>query len=404
MTQQSAWRWIVGGLFFIFLGYLAGTLSNPSPDTAVGLLEIVVFCFLFRIIQGRYEKNNSLSGDEHSPAETQRDSVIVLLLSLALITIKLSSIAFALTCMSLVIYFQFIDYQRYIKTYNRQHKFFFKLFVLMVCISVIHIVRGYLLSGAPFFPSTFAGAWGLDWAVLKEFAEFELSFIYSWARDPNAMTPGAVLGHWGWISEWLKTISLFEMLWMVIASLLMFFNLVLAISSNRLKDNRLYICLYLPIIAAFIFWFLTAPSVRFLGAVPVLYLALSVWLFYIIVGKKNTNRVTSLIMVTSQRYPFYCWIAVLIICFFSLKSTGLRSLSLHGWADIPQPSLIIEKTLTDLPVNVPTINGQCWDAPLPCASVFNGNLHADPITLNLPLTVLNIKRFFYSVKFLNLPK
>jgi hypothetical protein len=404
LTQQPAWRWIVGGLFFIFLGYLAGTLSNPSPDTAVGLLEIVVFCFLFRIIQGRYEKNNSLSGDEHSRAEIQRDSVVVLLLSLALITIKLSSIAFALTCMSLVIYFQFIDSQRDIKIFKRQHKFFFKLFILMACISVLHIVRGYLLSGAPFFPSTFAGAWGLDWAVLKEFAEFEVSFIYSWARDPSAMTPGAVLGHWGWVSEWLKTISLFEMLWMVIASLLMFFNLVLAISGNKLKNNRLYICLYLPIIIAFIFWFLTAPNVRFLGAVPVLYLALSVWLFYIIVSKKTTDRATSLNLVTSQFHPFYSAIAALIICLFSLKSTGLRSLSFYGWADIPQSSLIIEKTLTDLPINVPAINGQCWDAPLPCASVFNGNLHADPIILNWPLTIFNIKRFFYSVKFLNLPK
>lgn len=404
LTQQPAWRWIVGGLFFIFLGYLAGTLSNPSPDTAVGLLEIVVFCFLFRIIQGRCKKNNSFSGDEHSRAEIQRDSVIVLLLSLALITIKLSSVAFALTCMSLVIYFQFIDYERDIKTFNRQHQFIFKLFILMLCISALHIIRGYLLSGAPFFPSTFAGAWWLDWAVLKEFAEFEVSFIYSWARDPGAMTPGAVLGHWGWVSEWLKTISLFEMLWMAIASLLMFFNVVRALSSNRLKSNRLYICLYLPIITAFIFWFLTAPSVRFLGAVPVLYMALSIWLFYIIVGKKTTDRATSLNLVINQSHPFYFAIAALIICFFSLKSTGLRSLSLHGWADIPQSSLIIEKTLTDLPVNVPTINGQCWDAPLPCASVFNGNLHADQIILNWPLTILNIKRFFYSVKFLNLPK
>ena len=103
-----------------------------------------------------------------------------------------------------------------------------------------------------------------------------------------------------------------------------------------------------------------------------------------------------------SRKQVYSWIAAFIICLFSLKLTGLSNLSVHGWPEIPRHPFKIEKTLTDLPVNVPTINAQCWDAPLPCASVFNGNLHADPIHLPWPLSILNIKRFFYSVKFLNL--
>jgi len=395
-TQQRAWRWIFGGSSFIFLGHLAGMLSNPAPDTAIGLLQIAVFCLLFRIIQNDHPQHNQAQQN----IQNLRDTAIVLLLCLTLITIKLSSIAFAVMSMGVAIYLQLNAQHINIDWPHKLHSVYFKVLILLISIGFLHIVRGYLLSGAPFFPSTFAGLWGLDWAVPKEFAEFEANFIYSWARQPGEMIPQQVLSNSGWIAEWLKSFSFFRMAWIAVATVLMLLNFAGAFSINVVKGSCRYLILYLPIITAFIFWFLTAPDVRFLGAVPVLYISLSAWLFYAFISEKYKQTFKFI-----QSYKrIYFWIAVFIICLLSLKLTGLRSLSWQGWSVIPQYTLVIEKTYTDLPINLPTKNGQCWDAPLPCASIYNGNIHADPIHLPWPLSILSTKRFFYSVKFLNLTR
>ncbi len=394
LSQPLAWRWIFGGILFIYLGSLAATLPNPTPDTAVGLLEIVVFCFLFQIVQNRLTTHNQAG----QCTQSSRDTVIVLLLCLSLVTIKLSSVAFAVSSMMVAIYFYFMTERTPLDWTHQRHGVLFKLLLWMTGISTLHILRGYLLSGAPLFPSTFAGAWGLDWAIPKEFAAYEANLIYSWARYRGEISPEQILGYSGWISGWLKSFSLFQISWMAIATILMLLNIILGYCRKANTINRNYLILYLPISASFIFWFLTAPDVRFLGAVAVLYIALSVWLFSVLIAERYMQAFEKIF----SRKQVYSWIAAFIICLFSLKLTGLSNLSVHGWPEIPRHPFNTEKTLTDLPINVPTINAQCWDAPLPCASVFNGNLHADPIHLPWPLSILNIKRFFYSVKFLNL--
>lgn len=384
-TQDKSWRWALGGIIFIYLGYLAGTLPNPSPDTAVGLLEVAIFILLFRVIKN--QKNDT--------SQSLQDTVVILFLSFSLVTVKLSSVMFAVASTCVVFYFQF-------NTLRREYRLYLKVFALLLVFTSIHLLRGYLLSGLPLFPSTFAGAWQLDWAVPLELVKFEVNLIYSWGRQPGEMVADQVLGQWSWIPSWLDTISLIEKLLFGLATILMFLNLVAGLSQkNRASTNEyLYLILYLPIWSTFLFWFLTAPDTRFLGAVPALYIGLSLWMFHAIFIKKYLIKS----VLYNFRSPYLSWCAALFICLISLKLTGLRSLSLEGWTPIPQYSTHIEKTLTDLPVNVSTENGQCWDAPLPCASIFNGNLHADPLKMPWPLSLLGSDRFFYSVKFLNLSK
>lgn len=378
-----AWGWLIGGVLFIYLGYIAGTLPNPSPDTAVGLVEIAIFLFLFRII-------NKQNIGSKQPLE---DSVVILCLSLALVTIKLSGVVFAATSVCLVVYFQYAAIPQHYRTY-------FKLSALLVFFSSMHILRGYLLSGLPLFPSTVAGAWGLDWAVSNELVKSEINLIYSWGRQPGELLSSEILGHWGWISSWLETISLFDGVLFSVATALLLINLILGLKGKTASDTRQYLALYLPVICTFIFWFLTAPDVRFLGAVPSLYLALSLWIYsFSFIWQRAQGFV-----IDTKRHRNLYWMGAIFICFLSLKSTGLRSVSLNGWTPLPAYKVNSEKTYTDLPINVSADNGQCWNAPLPCLSIFNGNIHADPWAAPWPLSILTPHRFFYSVKFLNLPK
>ena len=382
-TQDVSWRWLFGSVVFIYLGYLAGTLPNPSPDTAVGLVEIVIFALLFRMI-----KNH-----KSDPSQDFRDAIVILFLSFSLATIKLSSAVFAAMSVFVVLFFQFAEIRRAYRGY-------IKVFVLLALLGCVHIFRGYLLSGLPLFPSTFAGAWKLDWAVPIDLVKFEVNLIYSWGRQPGEMLANQVLGQWGWISSWLGTISFFDQFLFCIATALMFLNLAVGLRPTSRLVAKKYLILYLPICSTFLFWFLTAPDPRFLGAVPALYFGLSLWIFSSLYIEKYQIRS----VLYRTRYKYFFWIAALLIGLISIKLTGLRSISFDGWTPIPQYSIGVEKTLTNLPVNVSKENGQCWDAPLPCASIFNGNLHADPLKMPWPLSLLSTDRFFYSVKFLNLSK
>ena len=381
--QRPAWQWLIGGTLFIYLGYLAGTLPNPSPDSAVGLLEIAIFGLLFRLI----ENHNSATTDQ------LKDSVVILSLSAALVTIKLSSVAFASVSGLLVLYLQFSQIHQHRVIYVR-------ILLLISLIACIHIVRGYLLSGAPFFPSTFAGAWQLDWAIPIDLIKFEVDLIYSWARVPGELLPGQVLGQLDWFSGWIAKVSWFDRILFGSSAVLMLLNITLSLKKKASENSPPYLLLYFPLVTAIIFWFFTAPDIRFLGAVPALYLALSIWLFYVLL----TDRYPRVLPKAHHSSRLIYWLAIFALCLMSFKLTGLRSVSLRGWTAIPQYPVDIQKTQAGLPVNVSTVHGQCWDAPLPCASIFNGNLHADPLILPWPLSLFDKNRFFYSVKFLNSPK
>jgi hypothetical protein len=334
-----------------------------------------------------------IKNHKSDPSQDFRDAIVILFLSFSLATIKLSSAVFAAMSVFVVLFFQFAEIRRAYRGY-------IKVFVLLALLGCVHIFRGYLLSGLPLFPSTFAGAWRLDWAVPIDLVKFEVNLIYSWGRQPGEMLANQVLGQWGWISSWLGTISFFDQLLFCIATALMLLNLAVGLRSTSRLVAKEYLILYLPICSTFLFWFLTAPDPRFLGAVPALYFGLSLWIFSSLYMEKYQIR--SVLYRTPYKYFF--WIAALLIGLISLKLTGLRSISFDGWIPIPQYSIGVEKTLTNLPVNVSKENGQCWDAPLPCASIFNGNLHADPLKMPWPLSLLSTDRFFYSVKFLNLSK
>ena len=46
LHSRSVWRTVVVIILSLYLCQIAGSISNPSPDIAISLLEIVVFLFL----------------------------------------------------------------------------------------------------------------------------------------------------------------------------------------------------------------------------------------------------------------------------------------------------------------------------------------------------------------------
>jgi hypothetical protein len=362
VTARSprVWRYVLVVILFVYINQLAGSVANPSPDFAVALLEIVVFLYLYDFI----------AQQEHDLAHSQWHIAVLVFLVTALVTVKLSGVAFSGASLILVLYCA-----RNSWLLNRP--IILKSLGLMSVVMAIHCGRNILLSGAPFFPSTFAGIWGLPWALPISIVEFESALIYSWARVPGILSPA--MQHWGelsWIQGWLSQLPRSWQIMFLFAAVCLCLSIFLSIRNSKNQQRSPFYSLYFPILSGFAFWIMTAPDIRFLGSVNVLFFALGCGLLasQIYANLADTN------IQHPHRFHSMVWritplLGVALIAIIVLRWIVIQPLSLVGWQPPPRIATNISTTAWGLNVNVPADGAQCWDAPLPCASVVYGSLH-----------------------------
>ena len=369
-TQSSRWRNVIGAVILVFLGLVAGSIANPSPDNAVALLEIVIFLFLFCLL-------GQPRADE---ASRVRLATVLVFLCSAVVTTKFSSAGFAAGCLIVVVWVSVVRSRVLGRVLS------FRFMLVMGLMVLVHIVRGYVLSGAPLFPATWFGAWTLPWAVPPGIAKFETAFIYSWARLPGAEIFAPALRDGTWVLTWFKALGPGSLALFAVGTGLALFNVAWLLLNRRACHDRAVYALYAPTAGGLIFWFVTAPDVRFLGATLVLYCALSIYLtasqlqLWRVLGANDLAPVAG--KNVRQDDGKIVWgkrlsIAVFgLACLLSLRYVGLHSISLEGWKPLPQMSVVTKRTSSGAEIWVPDEGNQCWDAALPCASLFNEALRA----------------------------
>jgi hypothetical protein len=369
--QSTQWKYSIGLVLFLSLGFVAASIVNPSPDNAVTLLEIVLFIYLLSLAQSSVK-------DEHRDRDFIHYARVIIFLCVAVVLTKFSSIGFAIgSVLCLVLLSVHIKLLARVVTLR-------VIAVLSVFICV-HVVSGYLLSGAPLFPSTLFGAWDLSWAVPKHVAIAETELIFSWARRPGLEFSNQSGLTEGWFIAWLSTISPLVKLISIISIVLTFINIVRVLKNKETHGRSLEYLLYLPVMTGFSFWFMTAPDVRFLGAVLVLFFALSVYLIL------QNQTVTTALGLKVQRIFSVRHIQLFIFMFVSLISLrylGMNSMSFNGWSLITPVIIDIKQTRSGQEIKVPTRGNQCWDSSLPCASIFNDALRKETYDMR---TVFSVK-------------
>ena len=259
--------WLLGLL--VLVGPFVLKTSSPSPDLAVGLFQVVIFLLLavtLAPLAGPAPSRSSFV----CPASDLSLSILVILCVTA-VTVKLSMALFCLAVLCLA-------YRQLWALLLSNKVLAIKLLAVVLLILGIHALRGYALSGVPFYPSSFAGWWSLPYTPAPARVIAEASAIYSWARLPD-VPPAVVLSNWAWVKPWFAALpSRFLILCAVAAILFVANSLLLSFRSSRKRLTPEY-WLYLPLLAGGLFWFLTAPDVRFLGGIPELLVLLGSWLF-----------------------------------------------------------------------------------------------------------------------------
>ncbi|WP_375372547.1 LIC_10190 family membrane protein [Zwartia hollandica] len=374
--QTKLWRWTVGGVLFVYFGYVAGTLSSPAPDIAIGLVEIAIALLLMRI---------ALSGP--GTEQTDRDFLVVAVLCFTAVTIKLSGVAFsAISIFCGLIYLKF--------KLHTGASVLLRLAALIMFATVVHSIRSYILSGTIMFPSTALALVDKEWSLQLSQILFEKDLILSFARRPDILNPAIVLGNWEWFPEWFARMAVDVISIFVVSFFAMVVSIAGSIFIAQKKEVKRLNVLYLPLVGSVTFWFLTAPDIRFLGAVLPLFLATGLWLaIRQIQLTQFGQKLESYTLPKGSEVALACGLLVL-----STKLMGIRAISLEGWQPIPQVHAELRRTDSGFYIFVPGGGGFCWDHPLPCAPIFHPNLRFKDAPWTIVGTDLEIERKYFTTK------
>ncbi len=374
--QTKLWRWTVGGVLVVYFGYVAGTLASPAPDIAIGLVEIAIALLLMRIAL-------SVSSTE----QTDRDFLVLVVLCFTAVTIKLSGVEFS--AMSILCGLIYIKFKLHAGT-----SVLSRLALFIIFATVVHSIRSYILSGTIMFPSTALALVDKEWSLQLSQILFEKDLILSFARRPEILDPAIVLGNWEWLPEWFDRMAIDVIGIFIVAFFAMMVSIGGSIFITQKKEvNRLNV-LYLPLVGSVVFWFLTAPDLRFLGAVLPLFLATGLWLaIRQIQLTQFGQKLDSYTLPKGAEVAIACSLLVL-----STKLMGIRAISLEGWQPIPQVNAELRRTDSGFYIFVPGDGGFCWDHPLPCAPIFHPNLRFKDAPWTIVGTNIEIERKYFTTK------
>lgn len=401
--------------------------SSPTPDLAVGLLQVIIFLMLLKVLLA-------------PPSQTLLP--LLLILCVTALTIKLSMVVFCAIAICMA-------HRHFLALLKSNRPLMVRLLIVCALILMIHTLRGYALSGLPFYPSTFAGLWTLPYTPSPVRVLAEANSIYSWARLPG-MPPAMVLSNWDWIKPWSNTLPTRFLILAGLGTALFTSNLIFF--RQMRKDQRPALWLYLPLMLSVGFWFLTAPDVRFLGLIPELTVSLGAWLLYSTVHHYldrhlTIRKISSKALMVIGVIASSCAAVLLVLksymgvslgqhfylneilfglsqigvdfAFFLATLSGLlvivhqkifllarssdtqhqgvqtptfqlvsqrallamflgttihyianlalfKNTALNGWASVPTEPYDHEKLSSGLHINVPKSDDLCWGTPLPC--------------------------------------
>jgi len=319
---------------------------------------VAVVCFLAMGILFEHFYQATACGERKTHAS--RLVLVTTLLSLA-VTFKISSIVFAVLASSFAV-------RRAWLAGRLEHRSSYVLTALILSSSILipWCVRGILLSGYPFYPSTlfeFPVAWKVPVSAVQWYAVG----VQSYGRIPDVAFHNTLGLHWlgDWMIHALRNRAAFQ-----VPLLISLGGLYLGLTSyfnRKPRPSFPGLSLLYPSIGGLIFWFVAAPDLRFAQ--------FAIWTAAGILGAWG---ITCVDLEAPRLHS---------IVLLSLLSSSIWCLVSFGWNEpiqslrgdkqlqpLQKPTLVQRQTLSGLTVYVPTEGELCWDAPLPCTPYFDESL------------------------------
>jgi len=230
--------------------------------------------------------------------------------------------------------------------------------------AVAWMAHGVILSGYIAYPST-VGSLPVDWRMLPEHVHDEASWIRAYGRLPGEDWE-TVLADWSWLDPWFR--DLVRQPYPIVLPVGLLVAAIGALALGTMAGRRAgqreppptpgaARLVILPPVASLVYWFFSAPHVRFVGA--------SLWVLGASVGLLALDRL-------GVRRGLAAALVIgwaVALSAFSIATQGTRWQEAgpdHGFHPIPPVELREIETDSGVRLYTPVADDRCWDAPLPC--------------------------------------
>ena len=342
-------------LLLIVIEPMAKYSASPSPDFAVSLIQVIGAIYLLCVLHP--SPTNTL--------QRQSDFLVVIFMAAALCSLKLSGLVFAAALGGIAIWF-------FSSTSLLSKKILLKAFFILIFFGLVHLARGVITSGVPLYPSTLGLFAQFDWSVPIDRIHSEAGWIYSCARTGSpCRDPALVIQDWSWINSWWASRVPDN------AKTLFFVSLVAtgftawanfrggeAARPMVVRDGLLMF----PFFSALVFWFFSAPDVRFLGRLLELMFTFSIWTMICSLNRLWGDVITdspqrfSMTREAFRRFDF----TVFLVCLIFIFCVRLFPVPGLTWPTLPQAVTSEVTSESGVSIYVPS-DGSCWFNMLPCS-------------------------------------
>ncbi|MGC1829095.1 MAG: hypothetical protein WA405_09410 [Candidatus Acidiferrales bacterium] len=337
---------------------IVGTLTDEPAAVACLFAAGILFGEL-----SREEGENRGEHDSHA-----RLIVAASLAALA-ISFKLSVIVFAALAWAVVLIW-LCSFSRQIR---RRGAWITASIVLPAAILFPWLIRGFMLSGYPFFPSAMLGI-PADWRVPAALANIYTGWVHSFAVNQayELAPPGkiTVLGKFGGAARWIlglmRNREAFQVPFLLsiagAAALL-----VCGLKPAHMRRNRA-LWLLLPSLGGIAFWLAEAPDPRFGQA--------AIWTLAATLGSLGIVASGARLKWLRPRLVAAGLLLAMLWCLFSYGwQQSYRPLeSVREMVPLSDVRVVARQTASGLIVYIPAEGNQCWDAPVPCTPYFDDTL------------------------------
>jgi len=235
-----------------------------------------------------------------------------------------------------------------------------RISILTIAVILPWVTRSIIMSGYPFYPVPIF-PFTVEWRVPLASVKAQIASIVSFARTPGILNWSKTLNDYSWLKFWwaqrcaFSFVSMFLPLYLAVLGLLGMFC-SRCINAKPVLGRKVYLFL-LPAAINLVYWFFSAPSIRFCGATFfVLGMGiLAAGIYELMRGEKYFG--TNIIIAA---HLFFC-----LSAFYSLPILK-NSFGFMGFYDEPKPVVVEFAAASGLKVYVPAKDNKCFGCDLPC--------------------------------------
>jgi hypothetical protein len=355
MRRDIPYNKLLFVLLLIVIEPMAKYSASPSPDFAVSLMQIVGAIYLLYVLQ-------PATSDSH---RKKADFLVVICMGAALCSLKLSGLVFALALVSAVLWDSW-------SAASKNKKVLLRVVATFLAFGFLHLLRGMITSGVPLYPSTLGSFWHFDWSVPIDRIRNEAGWIYSCARTGSpCQDPVLVMQDWSWLDSWwhsrvpdnAKTVFFVSLAATGVTACANFHG---GKAARPLLVRDVF--LMCPFFCALVFWFFSAPDVRFLGRLLELMFALSIWSMVCSLDRLSRSAGVEWIPRFSftRNIPLRLDFTAFLVCLVVIFCVRLFPVPRLTWPTLPEATTSLVTSVSGVAVYVPS-DGTCWFNMLPCA-------------------------------------